>query len=227
MNKALEDRFLLTLIVAFCLLSFQLSSVEVSAELDDDVVVITVDSTNLKFSPNEVTINEGQTVRFFWSGEFLDHNAVAINGIFNSGEPEKEVDYFLCDTFSGVKNSSGKDSFFKNNEYDDATVEDVKKIEKISGQQFNIVEGIFPNSFSNVNIKKPISFAHIDVDTYISAKESFEFISSNSNSGALIILDDYGGWFTDGVTSFGNEIMKNKEFFAVPNHLGQLLIFKK
>ena len=93
MNKALEDRFLLTLIVAFCLLSFQFSSVEVSAELDDDVVVITVDSTNLKFSPNEVTINEGQTVRFFWSGEFLDHNAVAINGIFNSGEPEKEVDY--------------------------------------------------------------------------------------------------------------------------------------
>ena len=93
MNKALEDSFLLTLIVAFCLLSFQFSSVDVSAELSDDVVVITVDSTNLKFSPNEVTINEGQTVRFFWSGEFLDHNAVAINGIFNSGDPQKEVDY--------------------------------------------------------------------------------------------------------------------------------------
>ena len=93
MSKVLEDKFLLTVIVAFCLISFQFSSVEVSAELNDDIVVITVDSTNLKFSPNEVTINEGQTVRFFWSGEFLDHNAVAINGIFNSGEPEKEVDY--------------------------------------------------------------------------------------------------------------------------------------
>ena len=93
MRKALEDKFLLTAIMAFCLLSFQFSSVDVSAELDDDVVVITVDSTNLKFSPNEVTINEGQTVRFFWSGEFLDHNAVAINGVFNSGEPQKEVDY--------------------------------------------------------------------------------------------------------------------------------------
>ena len=93
MSKALEDKFLLTAIMAFCLLSFQFSSVDVSAELSDDVVVITVDSTNLKFSPNEVTINEGQTVRFFWSGEFLDHNAVAINGIFNSGDPQKEVDY--------------------------------------------------------------------------------------------------------------------------------------
>ena len=93
MSKALEDKFLLTVIMVFCLLSFQFSSVDVSAELSDDVVVITVDSTNLKFSPNEVTINEGQTVRFFWSGEFLDHNAVAINGIFNSGDPQKEVDY--------------------------------------------------------------------------------------------------------------------------------------
>ena len=93
MRKELEDKFLLTVIMAFCLLSFQFSSVDVSAELSDDVVVITVDSTNLKFSPNEVTINEGQTVRFFWSGEFLDHNAVAINGIFNSGDPQKEVDY--------------------------------------------------------------------------------------------------------------------------------------
>ena len=93
MSNALEDKFLLTVIMAFCLLSFQFSSVDVSAELSDDVVVITVDSTNLKFSPNEVTINEGQTVRFFWSGEFLDHNAVAINGIFNSGDPQKEVDY--------------------------------------------------------------------------------------------------------------------------------------
>ena len=93
MNKVLEDKFLLSAIMAFCLLSFQFSSVDVSAEFNDDVVVITVDSTNLKFSPNEVTINEGQTVRFFWSGEFLDHNAVAINGIFNSGDPQKEVDY--------------------------------------------------------------------------------------------------------------------------------------
>ena len=93
MSKALEGKFLLTVIMAFCLLSFQFSSVDVSAELSDDVVVITVDSTNLKFSPNEVTINEGQTVRFFWSGEFLDHNAVAINGVFNSGDPQKEVDY--------------------------------------------------------------------------------------------------------------------------------------
>ena len=69
--------------------------------------------------------------------------------------------------------------------------------------------------------------AHIDVDTYISAKESFQFLSNNLMKGGLIILDDYGGWFTDGITKFGNELKGDNNFFVVPNHLGQLIIFKK
>ena len=54
----------------------------------------------------------------------------------------------------------------------------------------------------NINLTKKISFAHIDVDTYISAKESFDFIMQNAVKGAVVVLDDYGGWFTDGVTKF-------------------------
>ena len=56
-------------------------------------VVISVDSTNLRFSPSQVTITEGDTVRFFWSGQALPHNAVESNGVFDSGEPERAVDY--------------------------------------------------------------------------------------------------------------------------------------
>ncbi len=55
--------------------------------------VVTVDSTNFRFSPSEITISEGQVVRFFWSGELLGHNAVEENGLFDSGEPETDVDY--------------------------------------------------------------------------------------------------------------------------------------
>ena len=76
------------------------------------------------------------------------------------------------------------------------------EIENKTGQKFNIVEGIFPNSINNFVINKPISFAHIDVDTYVSAKQSLDFLLNNSINGALIILDDYGGWFTDGITKF-------------------------
>ena len=56
-------------------------------------VVVTVDSTNLRFSPSSVTITEGDSVRFFWSGELLAHNAVAEDGLFDSGDTSRNVDY--------------------------------------------------------------------------------------------------------------------------------------
>lgn len=60
---------------------------------DSEDTIITVDSTNLRFSPSSVTIEEGQTVRFFWSGQALPHNAVERNGVFDSGEPQRNVNY--------------------------------------------------------------------------------------------------------------------------------------
>ena len=94
MSKSLNVKILMTLMLGISLLSLQASSIAVESEAHtDDVVVITVDSTNLQFSPSEVTINEGQTVRFFWSGEFLEHNAVSPLGIFSTGNPQTEIDY--------------------------------------------------------------------------------------------------------------------------------------
>ena len=55
--------------------------------------VITVDGTNLRFYPASLTINEGDTVRFMWGEEILPHNSVEQNGLFDSGEPEREVNY--------------------------------------------------------------------------------------------------------------------------------------
>tara|TARA_B100000965_G_scaffold351359_1_gene325864 strand:- start:388 stop:1140 length:753 start_codon:yes stop_codon:yes gene_type:complete len=149
-----------------------------------------------------------------------------VTGLVALENKHKEVDYFICDTFAGVVNSSQHDTFFKDTEYSNASIDDVKEIENISSQKFNIIKGVFPESMEKINLDKPISFAHIDVDTYISAKESLEYILSNAIKGAVIILDDYGGWFTDGVTTYGNELKLNKHLFVVPNHLGQLIIYK-
>ena len=149
-----------------------------------------------------------------------------VSGLVSLANRDKNVDYFVCDTFSGVVKSSEEDTFFKNSEYNDATSNDVQEVENLTGQKFNIVEGIFPNSIKNIVINKPISFAHIDVDTYVSAKESLDFLLNNSINGAMIILDDYGGWFTDGITKFGNELKQNKQLVVIPNHLGQLIIYR-
>ena len=60
---------------------------------------ITVDGTNLRFYPDSLTINEGDSVRFLWGGELLPHNSVEENGVFDSGEPEREVDYLYSFDF--------------------------------------------------------------------------------------------------------------------------------
>ena len=64
-----------------------------SIQNEGKVVVVSVDSTNLRFSPETITLTEGDSVRFFWSGELLAHNAVERNGLFDSGEPMRNVDY--------------------------------------------------------------------------------------------------------------------------------------
>ena len=70
---------------------------DIQQEENDHVLAttITVDSTNLRFSPSDVTISEGETVRFLWSGELLPHNAVESEGVFDSGEPSRNVDYIF------------------------------------------------------------------------------------------------------------------------------------
>lgn len=60
---------------------------------ESTTTIVSVDSTNLRFTPSTVSIDEGDTVRFFWGGQSLPHNAVETNEVFNSGEPERAVDY--------------------------------------------------------------------------------------------------------------------------------------
>ena len=62
-------------------------------EQETETHVVTVDSTNLRFTPSTLTLNEGDTLRFVWGGQALPHNSVEENGVFDSGDPERAVDY--------------------------------------------------------------------------------------------------------------------------------------
>ena len=83
----------LILLSVFLLCTSGLQGDLTALEDEPETVVISVDSTNLRFSPSSVTITEGDTVRFFWSGQALPHNAVENNGVFDSGDPARAVDY--------------------------------------------------------------------------------------------------------------------------------------
>jgi len=62
-------------------------------ESEGETFTVTVDGTNLRFSPDTVILKEGDTVQFFWENQLLPHNAVERGGLFDSGEPERNVNY--------------------------------------------------------------------------------------------------------------------------------------
>lgn len=83
-------RRLLCFALLLCLLQGNLG---LETEQETETHVVTVDSTNLRFTPSTLTINEGDTLRFVWGGQALPHNSVEDNGVFDSGDPERAVDY--------------------------------------------------------------------------------------------------------------------------------------
>ena len=83
-------RRLLCFALVLCLLQGNLG---LEMEQETETHVVTVDSTNLRFTPSTLTINEGDTLRFVWGGQALPHNSVEENGVFDSGDPERAVDY--------------------------------------------------------------------------------------------------------------------------------------
>lgn len=93
MKRVLLACIFLLLFSFSTIISNPVLSEENNKVISSEEVIITVDSTNLRFSPSEISIMEGDTVRFFWQGQLLAHNAVERNGIFDSGEPERDVDY--------------------------------------------------------------------------------------------------------------------------------------
>ena len=80
------------IVVTIFLLLLQ-GNITLEEEQETEVHVVTVDSTNLRFTPSTLTINEGYTLRFVWGGQALPHNSVEENGVFDSGDPERAVDY--------------------------------------------------------------------------------------------------------------------------------------
>ena len=80
-------------IACIFLLSTVMATGNIVNQDEGEIVIVSVDSTNLRFSPETITLQEGDSVRFLWSGELLAHNAVEMNGLLDSGEASRNVDY--------------------------------------------------------------------------------------------------------------------------------------
>jgi len=137
---------------------------------------------------------------------------------------------YLIDTFTGVVKASEKDTLYKGGEHSDTSFEFVKDlIETNNLKNVHLLAGVFPDE---VIPKYPflldiqVKLCHIDVDTYLSAKQSFFQIWPNVVKGGVVIFDDYGFWGCEGITEFVNEIDLS-DATVIYNLNGHALVIKK
>ncbi|MFA6980567.1 MAG: TylF/MycF/NovP-related O-methyltransferase [Ignavibacteriaceae bacterium] len=143
-----------------------------------------------------------------------------------AAEKESVSKVYLCDTFAGVVKAGCSDTNYKGGEHSNTSVKIVNKLfKKLSISNSVIVKGIFPEESSKIIKNKIFRFCHIDVDTYDSSKDIFEFIWPKICIGGLVVFDDYGFWGCEGVTKYVNSLQLSNGIL-IYNLNGHALIIK-
>jgi O-methyltransferase len=123
---------------------------------------------------------------------------------------------YLADTFSGVVKATGMDSNYKGGEHADTSIKIVQElVDSLKLNNIRLLKGVFPNevNLDHETVKPKIKLCHIDVDTYDSAKDVFNYIWQYVIKGGAVIFDDYGFWGCEGVTKLGNELAPRDAIF--------------
>ncbi len=144
-----------------------------------------------------------------------------------ASEKEKRTKVYLADTFTGVVKATEEDAVYRGGEHSDTSEKIVNDLlKKVTATNFQILKGIFPDDFPNIDIQK-LKLCHIDVDTYLSAKEIFDYAWPKLQVGGVIIFDDYGFWTCEGVTKYFNalELENGRKIHNLNGH-GIIIKFK-
>lgn len=118
--------------------------------------------------------------------------------------PDRAIHLF--DTFEGVaKADEAHDTLYAGGEHADTTVADVEALFARLGLACTVSVGTFPDETGSA-LPPSVAFAHIDVDTYSSARDAFAAIWPRVGPGGIVVFDDYGFWGCEGVTQAVHEI---------------------
>lgn len=134
---------------------------------------------------------------------------------------------YLCDTFEGLVKATEKDSNYHGGEHADTSVELVSNLMRQEGlSNTKILKGIFPDDTASQIPSQKFRLAHIDVDIYQGAKETFNWLWPKLIPGGIVIFDDYGGLLTDGVTKMVNEVASGTDRVFIHNLNGHGVMVK-
>ena len=136
---------------------------------------------------------------------------------------------YLCDTFTGtVKGGEIDGDYVKNGCFGEATMAVVQSLVfRYNLQNIKILEGIFPEETSYHITEDKIKFCHIDVDTYQSAKDAYEWIWPRLVVGGILIYDDYGNLPTPGIQIHVDEIRHGKDRLFIYNNNEHAILIKR
>ncbi len=128
------------------------------------------------------------------------------------------VPFYLADTFMGVPKAGADDPNYKGGEHADTTQQEVEDLVLPLYKNISILTGIFPDQTAhNLPIDIRFSYCHIDVDVYKSAQDIVDYVWPKLNIGGVIVFDDYGCIYTQGVTTYVNSIKDKSDRIFIYN----------
>jgi O-methyltransferase len=138
-------------------------------------------------------------------------------------------DVFLCDTWEGVVNSSGIDTYYHNGEHSDTSLKIVRELvdECMKLGRVQMLKGIFPTETGEQIQSQALRFVHIDVDVYQSAADTFSWAWPRLSVGGIVVFDDYGCPATPGVTRLVDEQRSGSDRLFLHNLNGHAILVKR
>lgn len=135
---------------------------------------------------------------------------------------------YLCDTFRGVVKAGPADNEFVGGELSDTSAARVRDLARRRDlDNVTVVEGVFPDETGGRIPASGLRFAHVDVDVYDSARDSFLWIWDRLAPGGMVVFDDYGFHDCEGVTRFVDEVASRPDVVFVHNLNGHGVVLKR
>ena len=135
---------------------------------------------------------------------------------------------YLCDTFEGVVKAGAQDTTYKGGEHADTAqhmVEDL--VRALDLKNVRILKGVFPDETGHlVDPGARFRLCHIDVDVYSSARDVMDWIWERIVPGGVVVYDDYGFNFCEGITKYVNEQVRETDRLVLHNLNGHAIVVK-
>jgi O-methyltransferase len=161
------------------------------------------------------------------NGNILDVGCLQGGAGFLMAKVNKKGSTYLLDTFEGFLE---EEKFHKKKHFIYKEIDVVKdNLKKLKLKNTIVSKCKFPNNLSPSFKKKKFKLCHLDVNTYKSTKNAFQFIKDKMIKGGVIVFDDYGIHTVDSIKKFVDEISKKykKDYSFIYNYMGQCILIKK